>query len=175
MSQLGAKPTKVIAPTIEESEAINNQDVERLLDFVHVGILLAEDSYRKIVQTYPVQSILLRLEKQDAQAIHRWSKRNVFVGLYGALYSRDWAFIQYQATLALKLLPDSVVDKLRDEHGQKKSFFGSIWSKVEQVSGDVSRFASATIDDGEDLAFLLDVVFSSIEEEKRMHFFTNYE
>ncbi len=60
------------------------------------------------------------------------------------------------------------------EYGQAKSFFGSVWSKVEQNVGQLSRMVSSGIEEGEDLATLLDSVFPSLEEDDCIEFFEKY-
>ena len=180
LSRLGNNPKDILSPTKEEIDAIRVQSPERSLDFVHAGILLPSTGYDQIRQAFPVEKVLTE------KASKRWSRRNLYVGLMGAMYSEYWPFVQYAVTVALKVLDDrDLEEQLREEYGKEKSFFGSLWSTVEQVGGDamrlrlskrskLSRMLSSQIPEGEDLSSLLEDVFSSLSEEKRLQFFTEY-
>jgi hypothetical protein len=175
LSRLGQNPEYVITPTVEESQAIIKQQPERLLEFVHAGILVTSAGYQRIVSAYPIP-VVLDMWKNNGVDTSIWSKRNIYIGLVVALHSAEVDFIQYQATLALKALNDSAIeDKITAEYGRSQSFFGSVWSKVGQNVGQLSRMVSSSIDEGEDLEAMLNKVFSSMEEEKRIAFFEKYQ
>jgi len=180
LSRLGSDPNDILSPTQEEIAAIKTQQPERLLDFIQAGILLPPSGYDQVREAFPLEKVLADKDSE------RWSRRNLYVALMGAVYSEDWSFIQYQTILALKILDDPSLEKqLRDEYGAEKSFLGSLWSAVEQVGEDalrmrlskrskLSRMLSSQIPQGEDLPALLEDVFSSLSEERRLQFFAEY-